>query len=297
VLAKLRTPRLLKWCGVSLSTLLAALWLGSMWWGVGWLGRGWGIGLYGGGLGVSIYHAQIPDNACGFHATRLWAAPVWCWWQWDGQSSLRQAYVLPLWLPLSAALVFTIISMRLDSRWRRRILAGRCPSCNYDRIGLQKSSVCPECGEGPASLPLLTSRSWYAMLFAKTKWLSAALLLTCLAAWATSESQRVSWEADNVGAATLTQGRLALLVLRPLHAANPFTGWHVSIADSERRWGFSGFLRDNFWFAAIPLWVPTIVCFVWTIAAWRSSAKTRRKRANERTHETATPGKQATLGC
>jgi len=50
---------------------------------------------------------------------------------------------IPLWMPVGAMAVSTVVAWRMRSR---RIRAGRCLSCGYDLHGLPELSPCPECG-------------------------------------------------------------------------------------------------------------------------------------------------------
>ncbi len=92
------------------------------------------------GLGVTFQ--QYPPQAR-FRLTSItlerYAADEWYLW-------------IGLWIPLILALTATAIAWRLDTLARRRARLNLCLKCDYDRSGLAKDAVCPECGSkgGPA---------------------------------------------------------------------------------------------------------------------------------------------------
>jgi len=58
-------------------------------------------------------------------------------------------YWVPVW---PGVLVLSLVAGALwvlDARASRLAQAGLCPRCNYDRVGLAKGAVCPECGSPP----------------------------------------------------------------------------------------------------------------------------------------------------
>jgi rubrerythrin len=57
-----------------------------------------------------------------------------------------------LWPLVLAALALTLYAWHLDTLARRRARLNFCPKCNYDRTGLPKDAVCPECGAVAAAL-------------------------------------------------------------------------------------------------------------------------------------------------
>lgn len=61
---------------------------------------------------------------------------------------------VPLWLPLLAMLLPTLLLWRLDRR--RRPLLGHCKKCDYNLTG-NTSGICPECGTPIAAGPGPTS--------------------------------------------------------------------------------------------------------------------------------------------
>lgn len=50
---------------------------------------------------------------------------------------------------LIAAVPWGVVALSRRARLRRRVKAGRCAACNYDRSTLPKSAACPECGAKP----------------------------------------------------------------------------------------------------------------------------------------------------
>jgi rubrerythrin len=47
------------------------------------------------------------------------------------------------------SMIATGVAWRLDVLARRRDRLNLCPRCNYDRAGIGKDAVCPECGAPP----------------------------------------------------------------------------------------------------------------------------------------------------
>src|ERR1043166_937166 len=143
-----RFRRIAKWVGTVLCTLVFAAWVVSVptfrkklvrW---GFVGRNVHIELFRGYIRLDQSSQPLPDlkNEPGFNG--------WFRGQDTGHSLetyglvLPQSYdfprgagagvILPLWLPL---LVFTIPTLMLWYRDRRRIPPGHCPSCNYNLTG------------------------------------------------------------------------------------------------------------------------------------------------------------------
>jgi hypothetical protein len=52
---------------------------------------------------------------------------------------------------LAAGVVLSVVEGIGAARRRRRRSKGRCPSCGYDRGGLDAAAACPECGRGVAA--------------------------------------------------------------------------------------------------------------------------------------------------
>ena len=75
----------------------------------------------------------------------LWQ-PSWNWlpdFRTDRGASM---IAVPLWIPLVLLGVPTGVAWWRDRRRGRRLNAGECPSCGYDRAGLAAGAACPECG-------------------------------------------------------------------------------------------------------------------------------------------------------
>jgi hypothetical protein len=78
-------------------------------------------------------------------------APRYYVWRWeleryeDGDCR----WLIPIWVPI-LALGTISVGLNRDTVRDRRILAGLCPSCNYDRRGLAHGPPCPEYGKTTA---------------------------------------------------------------------------------------------------------------------------------------------------
>src|SRR5436190_6748906 len=63
----------------------------------------------------------------------------------------------PLWMPLMATAVLTVLISRADTRAHRRA-AGQCIACGYDLAGVPRAegggdATCPECGTMSRGVP------------------------------------------------------------------------------------------------------------------------------------------------
>lgn len=56
--------------------------------------------------------------------------------------AVARSFITPLWLPLAAFAIPTVVLFWHD---RRRVPAGHCPRCRYNLTG-NVSGACPECG-------------------------------------------------------------------------------------------------------------------------------------------------------
>lgn len=64
---------------------------------------------------------------------------------WGGvRGHQRRLASVPLWIPLAAILIPTLLLRR---RLRGLAAGGACPACGYDLAGLAAAVPCPECGE------------------------------------------------------------------------------------------------------------------------------------------------------
>jgi hypothetical protein len=82
---------------------------------------------------------------CALHARH---APF-IWMPSTQGANVVRVVTVPLWIPLIVVAVPTGVLWSADRRATRREMAGRCPTCGYDRSGLADAK-CPECGTVPA---------------------------------------------------------------------------------------------------------------------------------------------------
>lgn len=95
---------------------------------------------------VSVKHEMLSNGIANGDSTHYPYSP-------SGASRIASVWVCAL---VAIAVVGTgiVAFMRLDTLARRRARVNHCPKCNYDRAGLAKDVVCPECGARPhAPLP------------------------------------------------------------------------------------------------------------------------------------------------
>lgn len=149
-----RIRKTIKWGGAGVTVLLMVVWIVSLWQGIGYVHREVGSADLCGGR-VILNSESWPPGAgpsSGLHI-HPWRSPMdWTlgWVQGD-----RFWIAIPIWMLTIPATVLATIAWRLDSLARRRALLNLCPKCHYDRAGLAKGAVCPECG---AASPVLLSR-------------------------------------------------------------------------------------------------------------------------------------------
>jgi len=72
-------------------------------------------------------------------AGRLWVIP------WKHHVPLW-ALDLPILLLAAIPICARAIARRRDALKHRRVQAGLCPTCGYNRAGIAAGAVCPECG-------------------------------------------------------------------------------------------------------------------------------------------------------
>jgi hypothetical protein len=135
-----------KWAGLALTIALAIAWVASSSCGYGRVTHArdrtlWNFAFISGYLCISGGVAGAPAWEVwsnDWHGLeRWWTASPLCWF-YPGD----WAVILPLWIPLSLTLGYTLVLFWRD---RRRIAPGHC-RCGYD-LTRNTSGVCPECGE------------------------------------------------------------------------------------------------------------------------------------------------------
>jgi hypothetical protein len=150
-----RIRKTIKWTGAAVTVLLLVGWMGSMLWGTGCeIVPGkfffWARGT------VRLDLAQpVPGVVQSFEWMHF--APGWKQ-EWKPECRLGKYpdwhLQLPFWIPVTVSVVSAVFAWRLDTlaRRRARLTFHLCPKCSYDRTGLAKDAVCPECGSkgGPA---------------------------------------------------------------------------------------------------------------------------------------------------
>lgn len=67
---------------------------------------------------------------------------------WHIYSAGDWFFKVPLWVPLGASVLATVV---LFAMTRRRCRPGACGNCGYDLTGLAAGTKCPECGEEESS--------------------------------------------------------------------------------------------------------------------------------------------------
>lgn len=141
-----RMRRGILWGSVVVSAALAALWMASMVWTVGWRTKGpLSAGVVSGGMGVTW--SSLPGAPGAVFRDRRSDEPT-IWWVQAGSIARTWWMWVPIWMPLAVSLCVTAAAWRMEVLSRRRERIGKCASCGYDRAGLKAGAVCPECGAG-----------------------------------------------------------------------------------------------------------------------------------------------------
>ena len=132
--------RVFKCAGLLACTLLASTIVLSRWWSFAWTaGNYWGFVQWG---GIAFgYHNSV--DAFRWLVSRN-TPPGLYFWLFEhepGNQYGAPSFITPLWLPLAAIGLTTIVV------WRRGLLRlpGTCQKCGYNLTG-NVSGVCPECG-------------------------------------------------------------------------------------------------------------------------------------------------------
>ncbi|UCG16986.1 MAG: hypothetical protein JSV19_02915 [Phycisphaerales bacterium] len=141
-----RTRRILKWVGLVVCILLAAVWLGSLRWNVYVrFADGRAFSINDGGIATStVKYSQL---RVGVEVHRSGSAFPCHWWPHRVFAVLRDGgRETTTWWPIwPFFLAFAIPTAFLCHR-DRRPPKGHCQNCGYDLTG-NVSGLCPECGE------------------------------------------------------------------------------------------------------------------------------------------------------
>ncbi|MBN8597479.1 MAG: hypothetical protein J0L78_07370 [Planctomycetes bacterium] len=91
-------------------------------------------------------HVPFQSTAHAAGVVTISPSPWLLWWFRLYRRGAHAVIDIPLWVLLLPMLLATIAAWRLDTLARRRILAGECASCGYDRPATPAGANCPECG-------------------------------------------------------------------------------------------------------------------------------------------------------
>ena len=136
----------MKWGGLVVTVLLAALWVASASWyymsayqepqWTSWIptGETWSVSVQLGVLEISYWKAaDFPPELAGL--VLLLQVPP------------SQLWSIPLWTLALIAAIPTAIAWHRDRSSARRLKQGHCPHCAFDLTGLAPNTLCPECGK------------------------------------------------------------------------------------------------------------------------------------------------------
>jgi hypothetical protein len=116
---------------------------------------------YGWPLRLCEMAVTLDEKGCTIcsHSYGAWPSPPWLA-RCLGQEPTTHVAIHPLWFGLVVDLlvylgfwsaVLVLIGLARRSLHKRRLAAGNCRSCGYDRAGIGAVAVCPECGTAPRS--------------------------------------------------------------------------------------------------------------------------------------------------
>jgi hypothetical protein len=134
------------------------LWVASVWWAVYWVpSRGYIVTLGDGSLSVvysltrSQWYAasEFGGEGPGFGFPKSSFAFQWWFYRWNNDTDW--AVVVPLWVFEVPTLALAAALWRRDTTAARRVKAGQCAACGYDRSGIAPEHPCPECGAATPS--------------------------------------------------------------------------------------------------------------------------------------------------
>jgi hypothetical protein len=141
-----RIRKTIKWGGAAVTVLLVVVWIASGWWTFAWYGSGGAEGRISRGylqMACEMEH-DIPILPGWYRYTVDDQRYLWHFLY--GKTSPGWFVIIPFWMPVCVTLVITVLAWYLDTLARRRACINLCRKCNYDRTGLAKDAVCPECG-------------------------------------------------------------------------------------------------------------------------------------------------------
>jgi hypothetical protein len=138
---------------IAAAVLSTLLWIGGMFWAVGWdrytQADAWNAWFGGGGIGLMYYRYEPNPSVTITWPENGWSAAPPKVWNFGGSVELRVGrwtsfgFFIPGWAPVIG---FGWAAMILK---RRAARAGCCPACAYPRSGLAPDDPCPECGHKP----------------------------------------------------------------------------------------------------------------------------------------------------
>jgi hypothetical protein len=143
------------WIGIVATSLLAVAWGIRGPYALGWMSRNGNTVQLAAGRILLGHDSGV--NFLEFDPGVHWGASryglVW-WFRWRDngrQAGNGGAWVLetPIWTLMLVSATFTLVEWRLARASRRRNRVNYCPKCNYDRAGIAKDALCPECGAKP----------------------------------------------------------------------------------------------------------------------------------------------------
>jgi hypothetical protein len=144
-----RIRKTIKWGGAAVTVLLVVVWIVSGSWSLGWTSAsGTFVLATAGTVGWGELGALPPPQSPGWFVQSTRGG--WQWWIAEQRGPGGYwAWSLPLAWPAVLTAILCAIAWRRDMLAHRRTGLNLCPKCDYDRTGLAKGAVCPECGSLP----------------------------------------------------------------------------------------------------------------------------------------------------
>jgi hypothetical protein len=164
-----RIRKTIKWTGAAVTLLLIVIFIASVALpDLHYYSNGWQVGVVAGQLTIFDLRKSPNLAAWPLKPAAPWHVNWWCD-MYLGPSASRPGSVIsdiglryltqppnvgiPIWWFAALFAAASAIAWRLDTLARRRTRLNLCPTCNYDRTGLAKDAVCPECGAAIALKP------------------------------------------------------------------------------------------------------------------------------------------------
>ncbi len=152
--SRVRLLRIVKWTSAVMAIVVAVVCVLSFFFEGGYSGTTHGTYVTG---GICLHWKEAYTSRwnrhIGYYMMRFSPSPYWRTKDYlvprvSIVDSWSRDIRLPLYIPIAVFSASWLACSRLEQRAQRR-LTNACAKCGYDRSGLARASVCPECGQSP----------------------------------------------------------------------------------------------------------------------------------------------------